>query len=230
MQPEQRQTWTRAITVGAAGAVLLAHCFITLLHLLPANPFTVRYQGLISAYISPAFAQSWRLFAPDPPYESRSLLVACRLEAEQGALEERPPVDVTTELRALQARVRITPATYLLRAQMGPLAMLQPMRDDLERRVQDAKEVPGLDKAREDYARVRKRHQEAGQRMMARVASSECRRLYPGRTVTDVRPLLVLESVPKYSQRHLASPPTRRQAKDLGWMASVPPRAPRGSP
>ncbi len=216
--------WPLAVAFIGACTALTIHFTFTVLHLLPANPLNVQYRQRIADYITPVFSQHWGLFAPNPPYESKSVLVGCRLRQEDGSAMETEPVNVTQRLLEAQRAFPLTPAVYLMRAQVGPLPILFPMKSDLQRRIEttDTEALPELEAMRTGYEEERKAIHARGVALITRVASAECRRLHPGKTIVSVRPVAVLETVPKFSKRNQESPPTGRRAHDFGWHAYVP--------
>lgn len=216
--------WPLALAFAGACAALTVHFIFTLLYVLPANPLNVQYRQHITRYMSPVFNQHWGLFAPNPPYESKSVLVGCRVRQEDGSEVETELVNVTQRLLEAQRAFPLTPAVYLMRAQVGPLPIMFPMKSDLQRRIETAEveATPELEAMRTGYEEERKKLHAKGLEFMARVASAECRRLHPGKDIVSVRPVAVLQSVPKFSQRHLESAPTQHRTHDLGWHAYVP--------
>ncbi len=57
----------------AVGAVFAIHVACTALYLLPQNPMTRSYIGVVNRYMEPFFAQRWLLFAPEPATSSVKL-------------------------------------------------------------------------------------------------------------------------------------------------------------
>lgn len=221
MQSGRPRYWSLAITFACACMALIVHFTLTLAFVLPANPVTVPYLHVATTYMKPVFSQNWRLFAPNPPYESKSLLVGCHVRHEDGREEQHPPVDVSARYLEMAAANRITPASYLMRAQTGPLPILFPPKDDLQRRVEDAEHDPHLDEVRKGFEERQETLRQKGLTMMGRVASAECRRLHPRQQIIAVRPVVVFESVPKFSQRHMENAPTKRRALDIGALPYV---------
>ncbi len=217
---KQTRPWQLALAFAAACVALGVHFGFTLLYVLPANPLNVRLRPAIDAYIQPLFAQNWGLFAPNPPYESKMVLVGCRVRSAEGTIEEKPTVNVSQRLQEMNRERRLTPATYLMRTQLGPLPVMFVRRSELERRVEE-KELPELEDMRKNYQEYRDQSHAKGLELMTRVASAECRRLYPDQEVVEVRPMALLESVPKYSQRFMDSPPVERRSFDMGWQPYV---------
>ncbi|MCE9667308.1 DUF5819 family protein [Myxococcus stipitatus] len=208
--------WQLALAFGAACLALVVHFGFTILYALPTNPANVRIRPLLDAYMRPVFSQNWSLFAPNPPYESKMVLVGCRVRGTDGAVEEKPVVNVSLRLQEMNRAFRLTPATYLMRSQLGPLPILFVRKTDLEKRVEE-KDLPELEEMRRNYQEYRDHSHAQGIEMMTRVASAECRRLHPGQEVVEVRPMALLESVPKYSQRYQESPTLERRSFDMGW-------------
>ncbi|WP_140857570.1 DUF5819 family protein [Myxococcus xanthus] len=217
---KQQRTWPLALAFAAACITLGVHFGFTLLDVLPANPINVRLRPIVDAYMQPAFSQHWGLFAPNPPYESKMVLVSCRVRGADGSIEETPVVNVSLRLQEMNRSLRLTPATYLMRSQVGPLPVLFLRKSDLERRIED-KALPELDALRKNYQEHRDQSYRKGQVLITRVASAECRRLYPNQEVVEVRPMAMLESVPKYSQRYMESPTLEHRPFDLGWQPYV---------
>ncbi|PWU19943.1 MAG: hypothetical protein C5B49_05095 [Bdellovibrio sp.] len=64
----------------AGGLVCGFHALMTLLLLLPPNPFSQQFKGVTGAYVKSFFAQDWRLFAPEPPTKNFYLWHRCRTQ------------------------------------------------------------------------------------------------------------------------------------------------------
>src|SRR5262249_15459863 len=116
----------------AAAAILLVvvmHFAATLLYLTPLNPVKAAVYTQLNRYMEPYFTQNWAMFAPDPVADTTLLLVSCRMAEANGAAET-PWIDVTSRLRELHYRYRITPADRIARAESAPL-LLMARRPDL---------------------------------------------------------------------------------------------------
>jgi hypothetical protein len=84
----------RTAFVGAAVTVAAIHLVIVTLAALPPN----RYSDVVTphtGYLQPYFTQNWRLFAPNPVAEDRSVLFQGSYTAADGTTRETPWVDWT---------------------------------------------------------------------------------------------------------------------------------------
>jgi hypothetical protein len=200
-------------------AVLLLHFGITFLYLTPLNPIKPAIIPALEGYMSPLFTQHWELFAPNPRVDTRLLLVACRVVNEQGQVEERPWSNMTAPFRALKQKYRLSPADRVDRAQQSSVHMMFAKPDALAQKLMDNPEdTPEYRKAIELIEQDRKTRKEAGTRVMARVASAECDRLYGEGKTRDVRVRLVTVKSPPFSERRSPNEDGEASRMDFEWL------------
>jgi hypothetical protein len=182
--------------LGLALAALTVHFGMTLLYLTPTNPIRMALAAPMEGYMLPWFEQRWELFAPSPVGATRYLLVACRTDEDEA---DPPWHDVSSALLDAKYRYRITPADRLQRAVQAATGMIFPTKRDLVDKMRSRPEDFEEDLTRIEEAQSLRR--QAGERLLARVASADCdNRLGQGVT-TSVRARIVLRESPPYSRR-----------------------------
>lgn len=196
---------------------LVVHFAFTLAFLTTLNPLKVRALPLINAYMVPLFEQRWELFAPDPMVDTRYLLVGCRTQDPAGGLQEKPFTNMTAAFRELKHRYRVTPADRLERAQFAPIHMMMGEQDALAKKVIEKTEDETFKRARELIEESRMEKGKAGVRLLARVASAECDRLYGRGAAREVRVRMVIVKAPPFSKRHLPTEQGETQYIDFPW-------------
>ncbi len=192
---------------------------MTLAFLTPLNPLKMRALPLINGYMVPLFEQRWELFAPDPLVDTRYLLVSCRVAGEGGAVEEKPFSNMTAAYRDLKHRYRLTPADRLERAQFSPIHMMMGEQDALAKRLlsHTENESPAFQRAREAIEKSRTERGKAGVRILARVASAECDRLFGQKRTRQVRVRMAIVKSPPFSKREQATEEGETKYIDFPW-------------
>jgi Family of unknown function (DUF5819) len=196
------------------------HFGITLIYLTPLNPVKLRLLPLVNRYMVPFFEQRWELFAPDPLVDTRLLLVSCRLVDAQGNVEERPWSNMTSAYRDLKHRYRLTPADRIERAQFTALQLLFGAKDELVKRLLEHPDddSPAYKKAVEQIGEEQAKRAEVGMRLMGRVASAECDRLYGQGRTKEVRVRMATIKSPPFSQRRKPTEAGETRYADFPWM------------
>jgi hypothetical protein len=201
----------------AFGVLLVAHFSATLVHLMPMNPIKMALAPVVDRYMSPTFAQRWELFAPDPIIDTKRLLVSCRVRRGD-ATTETAWADITTPVRALKYRFRLSPADRLERVQTASLHLAFAPDDAVLLRMKRQKEV------RDAYAQLiasfddRKRQQlELAKTLLGRVASVECDRWYGSGATVAVRVRMLAIDPPPFSQRWLSNEAGAVHYFDFDW-------------
>lgn len=183
-------------------ALLVMHFSITLAYLTPLNPLKVKVMAGLESYMRPFFEQRWELFAPNPVVDTRLMMVTCRVEGEGGQVEEKPWSNVSTPVRELKQRYRLTPADRIDRAQMTSVHLLYEPPDVLTTKLLEKPEdTPEYRKAIELIERRRKVTTELGKELLVRTASVECDRLYGRGRTKEVRVRLATVKSPPFSRR-----------------------------
>ncbi len=193
------------------------HFLMTAFYLLPMNPLKLRFHAYAD-YMQPFFRQTWTLFAPDPVSDTRLLLVACRVQLDDGTFAEMPYVDVTTPFRQAHYANRFGPADRVERLQSGAMrvifqrdALIDRLEEHRSNTLSDLNEL--LDYVHERDAAVRQR----GVATLNRVASAHCDQIYgSGRTVATQMRMVILE-FPRFSQRHLPDDAGTLRHFDFPW-------------
>ena len=182
--------------LGVALTALTLHFGMTLLYLTPTNPIRLALAAPVEGYMLPWFEQRWELFAPSPVGATRYLLVACRTDEDEA---EPPWHDISSALLDAKYRYRVTPADRMQRAVQAATGMIFPTKRDLVDKMRSRPEDFEEDLTRIDAAQSVRR--QAGERLLARVASADCdHRLGQGRT-REVRARIVLRESPPFSRR-----------------------------
>lgn len=207
---------SRHVVAGGLITALTVHFALTLLYLMPANPVGLRVRPAVSAYMDPFFTQNWALFAPDPIVDTRELLVSCRIRDGHGGATDTAWANITSPLRDKRAEYRVGPANAIERAQMGPLHLVLAPGDPLiERLARDkGKEFAALIA---DYEQERKRTAERGHRLLRRVASAACDRLYGDGAATEVAMRMLVTESPPFSRRAEPLSSSATRYVDFPW-------------
>ncbi|HVE86991.1 MAG TPA: DUF5819 family protein [Myxococcales bacterium] len=201
------------------GGILAFHFTVVGLFVTPLNPVKLVLIPYLDAYIRPFFTQRWELFAPDPVVPTRLLLVACRMKNEQGEVEERPWSNMSAPFRAMKEKYRLTPADRIDRAQMSAINMMFEKPDTLvEKLTKTPEDTPEYRKAIEYIELERKARYQTGLRILARVASVECDRLYGQGKSTEVRARLVNIKSPPFSERWSPNSAGETSYVDFEWL------------
>lgn len=203
-------------------AALALHFAMTLAYLTPVNPVKVRALTLIHSYMVPLFEQRWELFAPDPLVDTRYLLVSCRVRNQSGELEERPYSNMTAAFRALKHRYRLTPADRLERAQFAAIHMMMGEQEPVSKRIlarPEEEDTPEIKRARELIQKDQHERGKVGVRLLDRMASAECDRLYGRGLSKEVRVRMAIVKAPPFSKRHLPNSEGETRYIDFPWGA-----------
>lgn len=204
---------------GLWALLLLFHFGMTVLYLLPLSPIKLAILPTLEGYIQPFFEQRWELFAPNPIVDTRLLLVACRVADDAGQVQERPWMNVSSPLRALKERYRLTAADRIDRAQMTAMHLLFERGDVLTDKLQaHPEDTPEYRKAIELIEQRRKSRQELGRELMARMASVECDRVHGAGRTKEVRVRQVTVKSPPFSQRWSPLEEGTNSYRDFEWL------------
>lgn len=201
----------------ATAGMLVFHFTMTVLHVEPDNPLRDRLFPLVNAYMSPYFTQNWRLFAPLPEEPSKHMGVACRF-AEPGK-PDTEVIDITAPHYEQLHRYRLSPSQRIIRTQVYPLMRLHPPRDMSTTAME--KLADSEDEGERAIAQALEQAQEksrnAGLRLMARAASVECDRRFPGEKISEVQLRYFHERAPKFSKRNEPDAKGELVSLDYGW-------------
>jgi hypothetical protein len=197
------------------------HFSMTLIHVMPTNPISIRLAPIANRYIAPLFVQRWELFAPDPHLDTRMLLVACRVPVSGGETRETPWTNVTAALRAMKNRYRFSPADRLEDAAHGGLAMMFHANDSLVTKLaarKDERFEPIIQRA-EELQELRVKN---GLRLVIRVASAECDRQLGADVASEVGLRMVIRELPVFSKRHEPDSTGKTSYIEFGWWPHEP--------
>ncbi|MCW2799154.1 MAG: hypothetical protein JWQ70_626 [Aeromicrobium sp.] len=225
----------RLLFVGAASLVALVQLAAVTLAALPPN----RYSEAVdphTTYLNPYFTQNWRLFAPNPVAEDRSVLFQGSYVAADGTTKQTTWLNWTdVELDLIHHRLVGGRAGYVTNKLYSPLGVrlnsLRPAQrgvslatDDtkppswlqLQKKLLKANDTPGLVTL---YLRY--------ERATARLATDALEARWPNRHFTAVRYELLRQGVVPYASRHgsakerAASRPAPRRVLS-GWRLPTP--------
>lgn len=226
--PESEQ---RSVFAAVVATIAGLHMLAVTLAAIPTNPVSNTFEPQLG-YLSPYFAQSWRLFAPNPIDKDKSLLVQAAYVDRDGDLRTTPWIDWTSvELGVIRHRLvggragyittklfdplddryqEMTPEQRALSERSSPLA--PPSWDVLRTFLARAGPTPDL----VNYLRY--------DRAVARLATDVVDERWPDRDVTAVRYALREQGVVPYDARHgtSAEREAARPAPTLrvsGWRA-----------
>jgi hypothetical protein len=88
------ETESRTVFAAVASTIVGLHMLAVSLAAVPTNPVSDAFESQLD-YLSPYFGQSWRLFAPNPVDEDRTLLVQGAYVDDAGKLRVTPWVNWT---------------------------------------------------------------------------------------------------------------------------------------
>jgi hypothetical protein len=179
----------------------------------PTNPVSDAFGDQLS-YLRPFFGQSWRLFAPNPVDEDKSLLLQGAYVDGEGNIRATPWVDWTSvEQDVIEHRLIGGRAGYITTKMYGALdeefqELESPEQKELSART-SALEPPTWNVLEEYLARVGPddddladylRYDRAATRLATDVISAR----WPSRDITAVRYALREHGVVPYDARHLS--------------------------
>lgn len=201
----------------ASAGMLSFHFAMTLLYVQPNNPLRDEVTPLVNGYMYPYFVQNWELFAPTPEEPSKHLGVVCRF-ADPGRADTAL-IDITAPHLEHFHRYRLSPSQRIIRAQVYPLMRVHPQKDVVTRAMErladsenEAERAVAASIAQGE-AESRKR----GLRLLARVASAECDRRFPGAELSEVQVHYTHERAPKFSRRNDPQVQGEKASYDYGW-------------
>lgn len=228
----------RLLFVGVATLVALVQLCAVTLAAIPPN----RYSDAVAPhtnYLNPYFTQNWRLFAPNPVAEDRSVLFQGSYVAADGTTKQTAWIDWTAvELDLIHHRLVGGRAGYVTNKLYSPLgvrfgSLTQPQRkvalaaDDtkppswleLQKQLVQASDRPVTVNLYLRYDRA-----------TARLATDVLEARWPDRHFTAVRYSLHRQGVVPYAARHESA--TKREAARpplvtviMGWRTPTPGRA-----
>ena len=225
----------RLLFVGVATLVALVQLGAVTLAAIPPN----RYSDAVAphtTYLNPFFAQNWRLFAPNPVAEDRSVLFQGSYVAADGTTKQTAWVDWTAvELDLIHHRLIGGRAGYVTNKLYSPLGVRLGSLSQEQRKVSlatdDTKPPSWLELQRllvqasdkPETVAIYLRYERA----TARLATDVLEARWPGRHFTAVRYSLHRQGVVPYAARHesakerAASRPPLVEL-DSGWRIPTP--------
>jgi uncharacterized protein DUF5819 len=221
----------RSVFAAVVATIAGLHMLAVTLAAIPTNSVSDAVDPQLD-YLSPFFAQSWRLFAPNPIAKDKSLLVQAAYVDRAGNLHTTPWIDWTTvELDVIRHRLVGGRAGYITTKFFDPLdeefqemasaqralsqrssSLAPPSWSELRTLLARVGPIPDLD----DYLRF--------DRAAAQLATDVVDERWPDRDVTAVRYALREQGVVPFDARHGTSAereaarpaPTMRMG---GWRA-----------
>lgn len=198
--------------------VLAAHTLATFAYLTPVNPVKLRISRWLYAYMHPVFQQDWRLFAPDPVKDTRTIEIKCRVLAADGRSFETGWTDITTPYWEAHYRNRASPAERIARSMINALRMsytTDPEAILIQRKLQTNsrrhKDILKSLQAKEN------RNRAIGVRTLNRIASAHCGEFYGLDQVQAVRVRMVVRAPPPFSERDLPDAHGTVEHFDYDW-------------
>lgn len=195
---------------------LIFHFACTALYLAPVGELKVRTFDFVTAYMEPRFGQRWALFAPDPSGTTRHLLVACKLEQSEGPEQESPLYDVTEQFYSAPWRTRLGPDYRLLRAYLTTALVFGSDSPSLQVLQYRAKSDPvAAEELGHTIANSKRATTKYTERLAVRIASAECKNLFPDAVVSEVHPVV---DIVRPSARLATDPTPEAPVRlDFGW-------------
>ena len=200
----------RLLFVGAVALVALIQLTAVTLAALPPNRYS-EAAAPHTGYLNPYFTQNWRLFAPNPVREDRSILFQGSYVAPDGATHETPWMDWTAvELDLIHHRLIGGRAGYVTNKLYSPLGSRLASLSDQQRKV-----ALGTDETKPpSWLRLQQQMVKASdtpglvtfylryERATARLATDALEARWPKRHFTAVRYELRSQGVVPYESRH----------------------------
>jgi hypothetical protein len=202
---------SRSVFAAVASTLVGLHMLAVTLAAVPTNPVSDAFDSQLD-YLSPFFGQSWRLFAPNPVAEDKSLLVQGAYLDETGTLRSTPWVNWTkVEQDVIEHRLIGGRAGYITTKMYGALDEEFQELESQEQKELSARTTPLAPPtwdALEDYlARVGPdeddladylRYDAAATRLATGVVAAR----WPAHDITAVRYALREQGVVPYEARH----------------------------
>ena len=204
---------SRTVFATVAATLVGLHMLAVTLAAVPTNSVSQAFEPQLG-YLSPFFGQSWRLFAPNPIDEDRSLLVQGAYVGKDGQIRATPWVDWTSvELDVIEHRLVGGRAGYITIKLFGALSQqfreLEAGQQSLAVR-SSALAPPSWTTLRLSLARVGPDDDDLSDymrydRAVTRLATEVLAARWPSRTFTAVRYSQRQQGVVPYDARHLDS-------------------------
>lgn len=225
----------RSLFVGVAVAVAAFQLVAVTLAALPPNRYTDA-AAPHTGYLAPYFTQNWRLFAPNPVSEDRSVLFQGSYVAADGSTRTTPWVDWTeVELDLVHHKFVGGRAGYITNKLFSPLGQRYGRLGAEQRKIVDA--TP--EESPPDWPALRSAMVEGGvapgaaavflryERVTTQLATDVLESRWPDRTFTAVRYEMRRHDVVPYASRS-GSDAERKAARpaatlrDSGWRVPSP--------
>jgi hypothetical protein len=202
---------SRSVFAAVASTLVGLHMLAVTLAAVPTNPVSDAFDSQLD-YLSPFFGQSWRLFAPNPVAEDKSLLVQGAYLDESGTLRSTPWVNWTrVEQDVIEHRLIGGRAGYITTKMYGALdeefqELESPEQKELSARTTPL--APPSWDALEDYlAQVGPDEDDLADYLRydaaaTRLATGVIAARWPSRDITAVRYALREQGVVPYDARH----------------------------
>lgn len=204
--PERRSVF--AVVVSALAGL---HMLAVTLAAVPTNSVSVAFDAQLD-YLTPYFGQNWRLFAPNPIDEDRSLLVQGAYVDGEGKLRATPWIDWTTvELDVIEHRLVGGRAGYITTKFYGALdEEFRELETPEQKTVSERSSPhapPSWSTLRDSLARVGPDDDDLADylrydRAATRLATAVVDARWPSHDVTAVRYALREHGVVPYDARH----------------------------
>jgi len=201
----------KTIFVAVATTVALFQLVAVTLTALPPNRYS-EAAAPHTTYLRPMFSQNWRLFAPNPIADDRTVLFQGSYRTADGTLKQTPWIDWTeVELDLIHHRLICGPAGYITNKLFNPLGARYAALDQAQRAIATSTDQENPS----DWAELSRALLAAGpdkpvsvsfflryERATARLATEVLEARWPARTFTAVRYSMRRHGVVPYAARN----------------------------
>ena len=202
---------SRSVFAAVASTLVGLHMLAVTLAAIPTNPVSDAFDAQLD-YLRPFFGQSWRLFAPNPVDEDKTLLVQGAYVDDDGTLHATPWVNWTSvEQDVIEHRLIGGRAGYITTKFYGALDEEFEELESLQQKTLSARtsplDPPTWDELRDYLASVGPDEDDLADylrydRAAAQLATNVVASRWPSHDITAVRYALREQGVTPYDARH----------------------------
>lgn len=183
-------------TAGVLILLLIVHTLLVVLSLTPDNPVKKQYQDRIQGYMDPLFTQNWKLFAPNPVSQHRSLAAQARIvDPRTGKTTESEWLDLSQPLIKQKQQNRLSSEALVTRYIISGIR---------------------------DYHHRNEGRKQNGEKMLQRAASTALQQQWPEQEIQEIRFRTILQSVPPFDERHRDDDSMQREYHESEWLPFTP--------
>ncbi|WP_143006927.1 DUF5819 family protein [Paenibacillus tianmuensis] len=202
---------------------MVFHFSIIFMHVLPFNPMTSKFNGLVRWYTSTVFYQNWHLFAPDPISTNYTIYMQAKLQNANHEQVESEWIDLTTPMITSNWEQYISPVNRLMR--FGTDSFMQTVhQDELAEKLEVKKQKfnkQDLTTSKENQ-KILEDFRSQGIDLMYRMGYSNVPKYFPNQQVDSIRMRVTFAKVKPFSERNNPDYKTVPQYVDYHWKDYIP--------